>query len=75
MFDKQVDNARANLSMGHIRNFILPSPPIEIQQKIVAQLDRAFAQIATLHAEQTTRLHHLETLKSSILSEAFQGKL
>ena len=39
MFDKQVDNARPNLSMGNIAKFLLPIPPLEEQNRIVAKVD------------------------------------
>lgn len=38
MFDKQVDNARANLSMGNISQFLIPVPPIEEQVAIAEKL-------------------------------------
>ena len=34
MYDKQVDNARANLSMGNISKFLIPVPPAEEQSRI-----------------------------------------
>jgi type I restriction enzyme, S subunit len=40
MFDTQVENARANLSMGNIANFLIPIPPIKEQQRIVLFLDK-----------------------------------
>lgn len=43
MFDKQVDNARANLSMGNISKFVIPIPPQEEQQRIVKKIDELFA--------------------------------
>ena len=43
MFDKQVDNARANLSMGNISNFVLPIPPLAEQHRIVAKVDELMA--------------------------------
>lgn len=39
MFDKQVDNARANLSMGNISQFLIPVPPIEEQVAIAEKLE------------------------------------
>ena len=43
MFDKQVDNARANLSMGNISKFLIPLPPFEEQKRIVAKVDQLMA--------------------------------
>jgi type I restriction enzyme S subunit len=40
MFDKQVDNARANLSMGNIGKFLIPLPPAEEQRRIVAKVEQ-----------------------------------
>ena len=43
MFDKQVDNARANLSMGNIAKFVIPTPPLTEQHRIVAKVDELMA--------------------------------
>lgn len=43
MFDKQVDNARPNLSMGNIAKFLIPTPPIAEQHRIVAKVDELMA--------------------------------
>ena len=43
MFDKQVDNARPNLSMGNIAKFLIPIPPITEQHRIVAKVDELMA--------------------------------
>lgn len=68
-------SAQPKLSQMKMNEIEVPVPPLTEQQKIVAHLDHAFAKINALHAEQTTRLQHLESLKSSILAEAFKGKL
>ena len=39
MFDKQVDSARANLSMGNIAGFLIPVPALGEQKRIVAKVD------------------------------------
>ncbi|VEF25101.1 Type I restriction enzyme EcoKI specificity protein [Shewanella baltica] len=61
MMDKQVDNARANLSMGNISKFVMPIPPLEEQHRIVAKVDELMALCDQLKARladaQTTQLH------------------
>jgi len=42
MFDKQVDNARANLSMGNISKFVIPFPSLVEQIKIVEKIAELF---------------------------------
>jgi type I restriction enzyme S subunit len=43
MFDKQVDNARPNLSMGNIAKFLIPIPPFAEQHRIIAKVDELVA--------------------------------
>ncbi len=43
MFDKQVDNARANLSMTNISQFAISIPPKNEQKRIVAKVDELMA--------------------------------
>ena len=61
MFDKQVDNARANLSMGNISKFVIPFPSINEQHRIVAKADELMTLCdqlkASLNDAQTTQLH------------------
>jgi type I restriction enzyme S subunit len=59
MFDKQVDNARANLSMGNISKFLMPIPPLAEQQRIVAKVDELMA----LCEELKTKLNTAQTLQ------------
>lgn len=51
MFDKQVDNARANLSMGNIAKFPIPLPPLNEQKRIVAKVDQLMALCDELEAK------------------------
>ena len=66
MFDKQVDNARANLSMGNISKFIIPFPPLSKQHRIVAKVDELITlcdQLKTsLYQNQTTILQLADTI-------------
>jgi len=60
MFDKQVDNARANLSMGNIGKFVIPIPPIDEKHRIVTKVDELMSVCDTLKTNlqnaQTTQL-------------------
>jgi type I restriction enzyme S subunit len=50
MFDKQVDNARANLSMTNISQFAIPIPPKYEQKQIVAKVYELMALCDELEA-------------------------
>lgn len=43
MYDKQVENARPNLSMANISKFIIPIPPFKEQVRIANKVDELFA--------------------------------
>ncbi|MEA5568948.1 restriction endonuclease subunit S [Anabaena sp. UHCC 0399] len=51
MFDKQVDSARANLSMGNIAKFPIPLPPLAEQKRIVEKCDRLMSLCDILEAK------------------------
>ncbi len=51
MFDKQVDNARANLSMGNISMFLVPLPPYQEQIRIVAKVNKLMSLCEDLEAK------------------------
>jgi len=50
MSDKQVDNARANLSMGNIANFAIPVPPLAEQERIVKRVEQLLSLCDALEA-------------------------
>jgi len=79
MYDKQVDNARPNLSMSNISKFVIPVPPLAEQHRIVAKVDELMALCDQLEqqtedsitAHQTLVETLLATLTSSENTEAF----
>ncbi len=73
MYDKQVDNARPNLSMGNITKFKIPLPPLPEQQAIVAEVNRLMALCDALEAAAATRQAQVEQLMQSVLREVFEG--
>ena len=73
MYDKQVDNARPNLSMANISKFVIPVPPLPEQHRIVAKVDELMALCdqlkARLNDAQTTQLHLADAVVSNALNE------
>jgi type I restriction enzyme S subunit len=61
MYDKQVDNARPNLSMANISKFVIPVPPLEEQHRIVSKVDELMTLCDSLKANlnkiQISQLH------------------
>src|SRR5256885_12458450 len=71
MFDKQVDNARANLSMGNIAKFPIPLPPLEEQKRIVAKVN----QLMALCDELETKLRQTEAVSEKLMKAAVRDLL
>lgn len=53
----------------------IPLPSLPRQHEIVAHLDRVFAGTEALRAEYEAHIRDLETLRQSLLEEAFAGRL
>jgi len=72
MFDKQVDNARANLSMGNISKFVIPLPPSAESPRIVTKVNELLALCETLKLHisesQATKLHLADTMAEQALN-------
>lgn len=72
MFDKQVDNARANLSMGNISKFVIPLPPSTESPRIVEKVNELLALCETLknylRESQTTQLHLADAMAELALN-------
>ena len=79
MLDKQVDSARANISLTTLERFFVPLPPLAEQHRIVERIEELLPHIAAYDtAEQKlTALNATfpDALKKSILQAAVQGKL
>ena len=53
----------------------IPLPPLDIQHSIVAHLDSIFATSEAMTREYEAQMADLETLKQSLLREAFEGRI
>ena len=61
------------ISMGKLKEISIPLPPLAEQQRIVAKLDAAFAEIDTAIAATETKQAEVEKLKASLLSQSLNG--
>ncbi|MDE2059509.1 MAG: restriction endonuclease subunit S [candidate division NC10 bacterium] len=75
LHDNEVDNARANLSLGFFSQLLVPTPPLSEQRKIVAALDSLREETQRLASVYERKLAALEALKKSLLHQAFTGEL
>jgi len=67
--------AQPNLSTEQIKGFVIPLPSINEQKRIVERLDNLADQAQRLARLYDQKLEALESLKKSILHEAFSGNL
>lgn len=72
MYDKQVDNARPNLSMGNIAKFVIPIPPLEEQKAIVEKVSSLMALCDELEKQIINSETQIELLMKSCLKEALE---
>ncbi|MCQ0984174.1 restriction endonuclease subunit S [Vibrio cholerae] len=67
MYDKQVENARPNLSMGNISKFVIPVPPIHEQHRIVAKVDKLMALCDQLEQQTENSIEAHQVLVTTLL--------
>ena len=70
-----VGSAQPNLSTEQINNFKIPFPPLEEQKQITAKLDALQEKTQTLEKIYCEKITALQSLKQSLLNQAFQGEL
>ena len=75
LHDNEVDNARANLSLGFFSQLLVPTPPLSEQREIVTALDSLRDETQRLESIYQRKLAALEALKKSLLHQAFSGQL
>jgi type I restriction enzyme S subunit len=65
----------ANLDTDRFLNFQIPLPPLEIQRRLVAQLEGLFARSKSAREELTRVPRLIERYKQAILAAAFRGEM
>jgi len=63
------------VKLDFIKQIQIPLPPLPIQQKVVAYLDKISNKIEKLKQLQKSKMTNLKALKASILDQAFRGQL
>lgn len=63
--------AQPDLGLAHIRQFIVPIPPIAEQKRIVAETDRCLSIVREVEAEVDANLKRAQALRQSTLTKAF----
>lgn len=75
LHDNEVNNARANLSLGFFAQLSVPMPPIHKQKEIVTMLDVIREETQHLESIYQQKIAMLDALKKSLLNDAFRGAL
>ena len=76
-FIKQYQNgaAQPNLGAKSVKKFIIPLPSINVQEKIVSEMEDCYKNYNLLQSLRHKSDSTISELKQSILQEAFNGKL
>jgi len=72
MYDKQVDMARPNLSMGNISQFLIPIPSLSEQKRIVEKVDKLMTDCDELEKQIKENQVNSEKLLVAVLKESFE---
>ncbi len=63
------------VSSDYMKNILVPTIPFEEQEQIVIEIEQKFSLIENIEFITNSMLKQLDTLHSSILKQAFEGKL
>lgn len=75
LHDNEVNNARANLSLGFFRSLSIPLPDLIEQKDVVNKIKVFHFETQKLESIYQNKINDLEELKKSVLQKAFSGEL
>ena len=75
LHDNEIDNARANLSLGFFRGLEIPLPSLEEQSRLVSCIAEFKCSQELMESLYQDKLNSLDELKKSLLQKAFSGEL
>jgi type I restriction enzyme S subunit len=64
-----------SMSVEHLKEILIPLPPLKEQKKIVKKLDELSEQTKKLEAIYQQKINDMDELKKSVLQKAFSGEL
>src|SRR6185369_4805683 len=64
-----------SLNQGMLSEIVIPLPPLETQQRVIAEIEVVAQATASLAGIAARKLSGLEELKTSLLRRAFKGAL
>ena len=67
--------AQKTVSLGHLRDLVIPVPPLSEQKRIINEVERWFTLIDELESNEGDLLKAIDKAKSKILDLAIHGKL
>ena len=67
--------AQKTVSLGHLRDLVIPVPPLSEQKRIITEVERWLAVINTLESNEDDLIKAIDQAKSKILDLAIHGKL
>ena len=67
--------AQKTVSLGHLRDLVIPVPPLSEQKRIVNEIEHWFTLIDELESNEGDLLRAIDKAKSKILDLAIHGKL
>ena len=73
--EKKKSTAQYNIFQNEIKQLVLPLPPLQEQEQIISKIEQGFSLISNSFEPINSTLQTLEILKTSILKQAFSGKL
>jgi type I restriction enzyme, S subunit len=72
---KSIGSAITRIILRQIKEILIPLPPLEEQEQIVSQIEQGFSLIENTQNIVNSTLQALQTMKMSVLKQAFEGKL
>jgi type I restriction enzyme S subunit len=75
LVEKTTDTARKFLSLTNFRRTLIPYPPLDMQKRIVAEVERCLSVIKATENIISVNLALAERLRQGVLGKAFRGEL